>query len=755
MHYSNDKYITVGEHNFLLPEFPKSKKDIFFYNRKKEDQFWDRSFLVKDYRQIWFDFIPKSTRSEIYTRMFQSATLYDQDGLLISLNEEDSLYIDRVYKQEVNRRVNGVWFFNNGELTYITGSHYFFLMYARMQRHDGEGLWADYREFQSHYFFYLLDHAINNQNTLGAFWSKPKKTGITNALWAGYYLNKATLYRNKNLGYMNIDKDQAAKTFVDYFLYAYNGLISPIKPEYKTLSPVEGRIHLGKSYGGSRKKPKPNSEDEDDINTTVTCVATKNKAFDVAVMSDITCDEPTKYKEPFEEIWRTNKEAVKIQSKINGKAWLFNYTEGKDTDSFRQAREIFWDSKLKTITEHSKGQTKSGLICAHIPAYAAWEGAFDKYGICNEKKAFYENSVERAKVANNKRALQAVIRQYANDEKEAWGSAGAGSVFDNIRLSQLATALENEIHESPVNLYQAGKLEWINPKFEIRGKRPKGAFSAVKFVPLTEGELMENKEEKMRFFVLPKSGRENISIKNGRDEDNCLLPPKRFDYLGGFDPTNYAAGSEVIEGSKNGGYIMNMPDVLSQSFDGEITNGILCCEYFHRPELPDEAFEDFIKMVIFYGVAVVVEGNASYVATRMLEEGLGHYMFVKDDNGNLVLWERWMGLAHEEDKKYQLIRITANSAFTRDMLEMIVRLIKQYIEEPPKGERDFGKTIKSERLLRQLMDFNPEDTRRYDLVMAFGWCLVAKYLYTESLLAPQYEVPPSEISSVMRALIPA
>lgn len=299
MHYSNDRYIIVGEHNFLLPELPKSKKDIFFYNRKKEDQFWDRSFLVKDYRQIWFDFIPKSTRSEIYTRMFQAATLYDQDGLLISLNEEDSLYIDKIYKQEVSRRVNGVWFFNNGEPTYITGSHYFFLMYARMQRHDGEGLWADYREFQSHYFFYLLDHAINNQNILGCFWSKPKKTGITNALWSGYYLNKATLYRNKNLGYMNIDKDQAAKTFVDYFLYAYNGLISPIKPEYKTLSPVEGRIHLGKSYGGSRKKPKPNSEDEDDINTTVTCVATKNKAFDVAVMSDITFDEPTKYKEPF------------------------------------------------------------------------------------------------------------------------------------------------------------------------------------------------------------------------------------------------------------------------------------------------------------------------------------------------------------------------------------------------------------------------------------------------------------------------
>ena len=99
MHYSEDKYVRVGEHCILLPPLPTNKKDILFWDKKPVDQFWCRDELIKQYRQIWFDFIPRSSKSDIYTKMFQSATLYDQDGLLISLNEEDSMYIDRIYLQ--------------------------------------------------------------------------------------------------------------------------------------------------------------------------------------------------------------------------------------------------------------------------------------------------------------------------------------------------------------------------------------------------------------------------------------------------------------------------------------------------------------------------------------------------------------------------------------------------------------------------------------------------------------------------------
>ena len=171
-------------------------------------------------------------------------------------------------------------------------------------------------------------------------------------------------------------------------------------------------------------------------------------------------------------------------------------------------------------------------------------------------------------------------------------------------------------------------MEWINPTYEIRNRRKKGQFSGVKFVELTPDELADSKVSKMKFYWNLPAGQQNSALINGKDEDGIVIPPDRFMFVGGFDPTNYAAGSEVIEGSKNGGYIMSMPDELADTRMRNTNTGILCCEYYDRSELPDEAFDDFLKMIIYYGAAVIVEGNASYVATRMLEEGMGRCVIV-------------------------------------------------------------------------------------------------------------------------------
>jgi hypothetical protein len=140
----SDKIIHIGEHAVPIPQ-PKSKDEILFFNDK--DPVWNRDSLIEDYRDIWFSFIP------YHTRLDQTATLYDQDNILISLNKDDSDYIRRIYEQEMHRRIYGVHFKNKDEITWITGDHYYALMWCKTQRHDGRGDYFDYREFQSHYFF--------------------------------------------------------------------------------------------------------------------------------------------------------------------------------------------------------------------------------------------------------------------------------------------------------------------------------------------------------------------------------------------------------------------------------------------------------------------------------------------------------------------------------------------------------------------------------------------------------------------------
>lgn len=753
MPYSQERYQMIGEHTVLLPETPKIKTDILFYDLPKEEQYWNRNRVIEMFKHIWFDFLPFTSKSPTYTKMWQQATLYDQGGLLISLNEEDSNYVDSIYKQEMNRRVHGVWFFNNGVPTWITGDHYFLLMYARMQRHDGEGLYADYREFQS-WYFKLIYHSWTSPNILGLFASKAKKTGITNCHWSGYTLNRSTLYRNKNLGYMNISLPHATKTFQDYFMYAYNGLISPLKPETKLLSLVEGSVTFGYSHNGSKKSRKVIVESEDELNTNVQCVPTRPKAFDVAVMDTISVDEPTKFKESFEEIWRTNKEAIKIQSKFNGRAFLFNYTEGSDTQSFREAREVFYDSKLSTAIGHPKKQTKSGLIAFHIPAFASWEGAFDKNGHCDEEKAYKEIEFERASVRTNKRQLQVITRQYANTDREAWGSAGGGTTFDPIRLADLRADLELDERAAPENNYKDGRFEWVNKVWELglKNKRPRGQFCPVEFIPLTEAEKFNGDKGKVRMYHdIPPSLRNNV-LRLGRDEWGNILRPSRFQFILGGDPTQEAAASEVIEGSKNAYYTMSRADDKMDSMMGKIATRIIHFEYFDRPELPDEAYEDLVKQIIYCGSLNAVEANVPAMATRLMQEGLGLYMLVKNDEGIITLWERWMGLAHETEKSYHLLRTTANGAEKNDRLEQFVALMKRYVYKPADGEKDYGRTIKSERLLKQLSDVDVKNTKIYDLFMAWGYCLMADDIYSGLLLTDMDNFTPLNIMSVLNAL---
>lgn len=738
----SSRIITIGEHHYDLPPMPTDRRDILFIDDKPDNAFWRRQ---TDYRDIWYQFIPH------FTKLFQSATIYDQDERLISLNADDSNYIIRIYEQEMQRRRNGVWFKNYDEITYLTGSHYFLLQWAKMQRLDGLE-YADYREFQRNYF-YLIDHCWHYRYILGCFFSKPKKTGITNLHWSGYYLNKATMTKNRNLTAMNLDQAICSKMFRDYFMYSFNSLPPAFKPMIKAKSEINGSIIFGKLHNNSKQTRLSASSDDGQLNTTVMTVATQPKAMDVAPQADAWIDEPPKIRN-IGEIFRTNKESVKFQDVYNGRFWMTSYTPDKDTQAFQEARTIFLDCELRTITPRSGNTTKTGMICHHIPAYAAWEGCFNKHGKCNEKEAMRRNQVLRDNAKGNSRDLQAITRQYANDKREAWQTAGAGSVFDNIRLGELLADIEIDHRDATENPYQEGRLEWEKAIWEsgLRNRRRKGEFCPVKFVPLTPDELARGIRGRYRLYAPIPLTLQNIALKTGRDEWNNLLPPTEFKYFGGADPTNYAAGSEVIEGSKNAYYTMSAPDERLDSILEKVSSKILISEYYDRPELPDEAYEDLVKEIIFLGKLNIVEANAPYVATRLMEEGLGYYMIVKDENGIMTTWKRHMGMPHETEKSYQLIRTTANSNI-KEMLETIVRIIKNYIERPRQGEKDYGATIQAERLLRQLMDFDPEDTRLFDLVMAFGYCLLCYEIYVSIRYHPDDDYSdPKAIAAVFGAL---
>lgn len=722
---------TIGEHTVSVPD-PIDKRDILFYGMK--DPYWVREVALKDYNDhngIFFDFLPGKGGTKIY----QDATLYNSDGVLTHLNKEDSDWIVRMYEREFHRRTFGIHFMNGKELTHLTGDYWFILAWCKTKRPDKISEYFDYYHYQSEYLK-LIKHVNITEHIDGLDLSKAKKTGITNIHWL-YYLNKATMSKNLNLGGMNIDQGKQAKTFKDHFMYAFNGLPPILQPGIKTKSEADGIITFGERATNSKRNNKGKIISEDELNTTVMCVPTAMNAFDVDVFSDLWYDECPKFTKDFGEIYRSNAEGTKLQDFSAGKKWLTSYTPEGEAPSFIAAKKIFYDSELRTINpELNTNRTLSGLICHHIPAYASWKSEIDKYGKCNEKAAMAKIQARRDALKDRPRELQAETRRYANSKREAWTTGGAGSIFDNVRLSELLINIEEEQRSSITPPYLEGKLEWTNPLWEmgLKNRRPKGFFCPVKFVALTNQEKSRGDTGRLRIYNDIPESLKNAVLKNGRDEYGCLLPPAVFKSFLGADPTQHAAASEVIEGSKNAYHTMSSVDPKLDQMMGKPSSGLIDFEYFYRPEMPDEAYEDLLKLIIYTGSLACVEANVPTMATRLMEEGLGNYMLIKDKEGAYKIWERWMGLPHEEKKEYHLIRTTSNNAQSRELLEIFVRLIITFIQAPVDGDKDYGATIKSERVISQLMNLDITDTKLFDLFMSWGYTIFCKEQYSAMLL---------------------
>lgn len=739
-HLTYSDYISIGEHSVLMPALPDNPNDVFFINDTYENAYWDRERILKEqYEPIFFRFIPNETLLD------RDETTFDGDGYATTLDEKDSAYIRFAYEREMKRRTYGIHMRIGNEITWITGDHWFVLMWCKTKRPDKKGDYFDYREYQRD-FFYLIFHCLISCFILGCFWSKAKKTGVTNLMWL-YYLNKATMTKNINLGNMNIDGEKGAKTFRDHFLYAYNGLPLALRPEHKTKKENDGIIVFGKKYNNKVSK---RNLDEDELNTTVTCVATALSAFDVDVFTDIWYDEAPKYKSDFGAIFRSNSGGTRIQDYIVGKIWITSYTPEQSGVSFTAAKNIFYDSELKTITENSNGKTKSMLICHHIPAYQSWATSFDKYGKCNEQDAKNKINTERESLKDRPQEYLKKVREYANTKKEAWSVSDSSSVFNPIRLAELEFELE-ELQRSK-RVFNDGHLEWENPIWEVgkKDKRPKGEFGRVRVVYLTENEIKNNVKDKMREYEPFPRQLQNKSITFGKDEYGNLLPPPKFYCVGGIDPADFRDTGNALEASNIAMYSMVVHDELANTQSRKVISKVINAEYLERPDNPEEWYQDIVKHIIYYGCLIIIEANNGTIATRLEDEGLGHYMLFKNAEGVIS--------KYKSNHNGTLKHIKNVKAGGVDTIADIILYIKNYLQEGKAeyGEIDYGETIKSERLIKQLKEFDPADTKKFDLVMAFGYCLMCHENYLALLTVREdNRYQSTQINSVMRALFKA
>lgn len=210
--------IIVGEgFQCWLPPIP-DKSQIINYGLPREEQYWKREPLPKWYIERSLD--------EEYKQ--------SKDLELVLAGKKKNIFVDpvceRYRRREWLRRIYGVWFMNDGEPTYITGHHYFYIQWGKFDHKINDG-YPLYYEF-SRDNFYVRQWCEENPKSLGYTMIASRGTGKSSEEIC-VIANRATMFHNHRAAIQGKHIDDIREKLVQAKLVPmFNSLPKFFKPEY-------------------------------------------------------------------------------------------------------------------------------------------------------------------------------------------------------------------------------------------------------------------------------------------------------------------------------------------------------------------------------------------------------------------------------------------------------------------------------------------------------------------------------------------
>lgn len=714
-------HIAIGEHTFTTPPIPK-KKDILFHDKRKADQYWLRQ---KDFPKIFYDWHDDAHSLGVGVELDCKKTVYHPDSnILIELSKEDTRTLfatieedgyEGLQAREMRRRTEGVWFYNNGEPTYLTGNHYYSLQWASMlgctNNVEPGSSYGQYYQFQRDGIFYYFEICKQTKHGRGGLLIKPKKTGATQAV-SLLLLNEATTHREKTIRMMSITESLAKESNFNFIKYALQKMPTILTPSRSKQN--EGEVIFGPPNSSRNPLKKRRKSDIEYLNTWLCTVPTVKTGFDSFTNYIALIDEFPKIKENTypEELFMTTNVTVMEGFQRKGTIFGMSYTPETTDTSFYEARQLYKDSKLKTI-RYEGGETTSKLICHTLTVQEGMFGCCDVYGRPIPEKLWAEINREIEEVKGFPMKIQAVKRQYPTNESDPWQeSSREDSLFDNVRIGLQIQELE-EMQSMGVFPYEDFNLHYEHePVKDTKSTRYKFTGKII-VKPVTNEEKLRgaehgkfkwyDKEWTPEWFLNQHINKLQVHKKNG-----LLAPNPQSPFFISIDPTSYKTKKTTGVGSFNAIQAFILPNVALDSYIGEtVTNKRLMIEYLYRQDKPSETLNDIIRLILYLGCMVQIESNMSTWAEALIEMGLGNFLLmINDDTGALEPWR--------EGAKQHLF------TSQKETIDWYVIAGKEHLGIPMKeSDIDNIKYIKSLTVLEQLARFRKEDTKEFDAAVAY------------------------------------
>ena len=603
-------------------------------------------------------------------------------------------YID----EEFNRRENGFWFTNNGAPTYITGAHYMYLQWSKIDVGA-----PDFRE--ANRLFYIFWEACKaDKRCYGMCYLKNRRSGFS-FMSSAETVNLATLAGDSRYGVLSKTGSDAKKMFTDK--------IVPISINYPFFfKPIQDGMDRPKtelayrvpSTRFTRKKITVNEklEELEGLDTTIDWKNTGDNSYDGEKLALLVHDEAGKWERPENILnnWRVTKTCLRLGSRIIGKCMM-----GSTSNALDKGGENF--KKLYNASDVTKrnrnGQTKSGLYSLFVPMEWNYEGFIDEYGIpvfttpdvnrlAPDGELIdvgvidnWQNEVDGLKSDHD--ALNEFYRQFPRTTEHAFRDEAKNSIFNLVKIYEQIDY--NEEMSSTLGITQ-GNFQWVNGVKD----------SQVIFYPDRKGRFKVS-------WVPPQQIQNKVILKNG------IRYPGN-EHMGAFGCDSYdISGTVDGEGSKgalHGLTRFSMEDAPANSF---------FLEYLSRPPTAEMFFEDVLMALVFYGMPILAENNKPRLLYYLRRRGYRGFSMNRPDK----IWNK-LSVAEKE------VGGIPNSS--EDIKQAHAAAIEMYIQDHVGIKQDgtLGDLYFNE-LLNDWSKFDINKRTKHDASISSGLAIMAnnRHLY--------------------------
>ena len=649
-------------------------EDTYKRSDKKEEQYWEQIPVNKEIEKI--------------------KNVFDWNKYPDAFKEHWYDYID----QEFKRREEGMSFYNNGKPTYITGTHYMYLQWSKIDVGA-----PDFRE-SNRLFFIFWEACKADSRCYGMTYLKNRRSGFS-FMSSAELVNQATISSDSRFGILSKSGADAKKMFTDKVVpisINYPFFFKPIQDGMdRPKTELAYRIPASKL---TRRKLDNNEklEELDGLDTTIDWKNTGDNSYDGEKLKLLVHDESGKWERPDNILnnWRVTKTCLRLGSRIIGKCMMGSTSNALDKGG-ENFKKLYYNSDV--TKRNRNGQTSSGLYSLFIPMEWSYEGFIDTYGLpvfdTPEKPVkgvdgnwieygvieHWQNEVDGLKSDSD--ALNEYYRQFPRTEQHAFRDETKQSLFN---LTKIYEQIDYNEDLRNTNILTKGSFQWENGIVD----------SKVIFYPNKDGRFLIS-------WVPPKYMQNRVIIKDG-------MKYPGNEHCGAFGCDSYDISGTVDNRGSNGALHgltkFSMEDIPANHF---------FLEYIARPQTAEIFFEEILMACIFYGMPILAENNKARLLYHFKRRGYRGYSMNRPDR----IWSK-LSPAEKE------IGGIPNSG--QDIIQAHAAAIETYIETHVGIIGDNFGTMYFQKTLNDWARFNINDRTKHDASISSGLAIMAcnKHMYT-------------------------